>query len=335
MTERNSDERERRRLGVVIINYRTPDLVKQCVLSAMDDVSALDGRIVIVDNASGDGSVDQLKAWLETLDGAGRVRLIASPENTGFSGGNNIGLNALDAEFYLLLNSDTLVRPGALKTMIAIMEARPDIGALGPRLEDMDATAQISAFRFHSPVSELIGGAGTGLVTRMLNAFDVPLAVSKEPVEADWVSFACVMIRKEAVDAAGPMDDGYFMYFEDADYCCALKKAGYLIVCDPSARVVHLRGGSSPVKARMAQKKRPPAYYYASRSRYFRKRFGPIGLVLANGLWLAGRGISYLRLLAGKTPPPACEAQGRDIWMNWRNPLGGPSRPSLSASKAP
>lgn len=332
MAEWNADETERCRLGVVIINYRTPDLVKQCVLSVIDDVTALDGRIVIVDNASGDGSVETLTAWLQTLDAAGRVRLIASAENTGFSGGNNIGLRALNADFYLLLNSDTLARAGALKTMAATMAARPEIGALGPRLEDPDGTGQISAFRFHSPISELISGAATGPVTRLLNAFDVPLDLSQEALSADWVSFACVMIRREAIDAVGAMDDGYFMYFEDADYCHALKKAGFAVICDPSARVVHLRGGSSPVKSRMAQKKRPPAYYYASRSRFFRKCFGPLGLFLANGMWYVGRGISYLRLAAGKTPPSICEAQARDIWMNWRSPLRGPSHGPARAS---
>lgn len=309
------------RLGIVIINYRTPELVKQCLKSMMDQLEAADACVAIVDNASGDGSVEDLTAWLQALEGRQRLQLIASPENTGFSGGNNIGLNALQADFYLLLNSDTVLRPGALQNILEAMEAHPNAGVVAPRLEDMDSTAQVSAFRFHTPASELIAAAGTGIVTRALKAFEVPIGVSDEPMAADWVSFACVLIRKEAIAAAGLMDEGFFMYFEDADYCRTIKRAGYDVIYDPSARVVHLRGGSSSVKERMAQRKRPPAYYYASRTRYFRKNFGPIGLFLANVMWLAGRGIAHIRLLAGKAPPPICEAQGRDNWMNWRTPL--------------
>ncbi len=318
------------RLGVIVINYRTPDLVEQCVRSMLDDLAALDARIVIVDNASGDGSVDALARWRAGLGEGAPVDLIASPENTGFSGGNNIGFNALDAEYYLLINSDALVRPGALAALLAAMEARPRAGVVAPRLEDRDGTAQISAFRHHTPLSEFIAGASLSAVTRLMKAHDVPVPVSDTAMEADWVSFACVMIRRAAVDAAGLMDDGFFMYYEDADYCRAVRRAGFEVVYDPSARVVHLRGGSSPVKKRMAQKKRPPAYYYASRTRYFRKSFGPAGLFLANAMWMAGRALGCLRLVAGKAPPPVCEGQGRDIWMNWRTPLRpwrAPARP--------
>lgn len=315
------------RLGVVVINYRTPDLVRQCVGSMLGELEALGARVVIVDNASGDGSVAALAGWLAKLGEAAPVDLIASPDNTGFSGGNNIGLNALDAEYYLLVNSDTLVRPGALAAMLAAMEARPDAGVLAPRLEDMDATAQISVFRYHTPVSEFIAGASTGAVTRLLKGHDVPVPVSDEAMEAEWVSFACVMLRRAAMEAAGPMDDGFFMYYEDADYCRAIRRAGFSVVYDPSVRVVHLRGGSSPVKKRMAQKKRPPAYYYASRTRYFRKGFGPAGPAMANVLWMAGRALGYLRVLAGKAPPQVCEGQGRDIWTGWRAPLR-PWRPA-------
>lgn len=315
------DDKQQCRLGIVIINYRTPTLVKQCIQSMTEQLEAVDARVVIVDNASNDGSVDDLTGWLKGLEAPQRIQLIASSENTGFSGGNNIGVNALQAEYYLFLNSDTLLRPSALENMLASMEMHPVAGAVGPRLEDMDGTAQISAFRFHTPVSEFISGAATGFVNRMLNAYAVPVDVSDAPMSADWVSFACVLIRQKAITAVGPMDEGFFMYFEDADYCRAIKRAGYDVIYNPSARVVHLRGGSSSVKSQMAQKKRPPAYYYASRTRYFRKNFGPAGPIIANIMWLAGRGIAHMRLLVGKAPPPVCEAQGRDVWMNWRNPL--------------
>jgi len=288
----------------------------------------VDGRVAVIDNYSGDGSADKIEAWLDASSIAGRARLIRSKTNSGFSGGNNIGMAALDADFYLLLNSDTLVRPGALGGLLAAAVSRPDAGAIGPRLEDEDGTAQQSCFRFISPLSELLGSASSRPLSRLLGRFEVALPVSDAPIECDWASFACILLRRAAVDAAGPMDEGFFMYFEDAEYCRRFAKAGYATLYDPSARVVHLRGGSSPVKAAMARGGRPPAYYYASRTRYFRKSYGPAGPVAANLMWLFGRMIARLRPLTGKPLRPACKNQASDIWTNWLDPLGDNKAPA-------
>jgi GT2 family glycosyltransferase len=320
----------RARLGIVIINYRTPELTIDCLASLAGELETVDGRVVVVDNCSGDGSADKIEAWLNASPIAGRAHLIRSKINSGFSGGNNIGMAALDAQFYLLLNSDTLVRSGALGGLLAAAERRPDAGAIAPRLEDEDGTAQQSCFRFISPLSELLESSSSRPLSRLLGRFEVALPVSDAPMECDWASFACILLRREAVDAAGPMDEGFFMYFEDAEYCRRFAKAGYATLYDPSARVVHLRGGSSPVKAAMARGNRPPAYYYASRTRYFRNSYGPAGPVAANLLWLFGRVIARARPLTGKPLRRACKNQARDIWTNWRDPLGDNKAPSAA-----
>ena len=108
----------------------------------------------------------------------------------------------------------------------------------------------------------------------------------------------------------------------EADYCRALRRAGWRVVYDPSAHVVHLRGGSSPVKSSLKAKKRLPAYYYAARTRWHRKAYGPLGHVIANVMWLMGRGVAQLRALLGKPAPRLCEKQHADQWMNWRDPMG-------------
>lgn len=318
-----SEQRAQCAVGIVIINFRTAGLVKDCLAALGPQLEENDARVAIVDNFSNDGSADEIADWLMRGDlWKSRAALIRSPSNEGFSGGNNIGINALDAGCYVLLNSDTLMRPGALKAMLAAATREKDAGLIAPRLEDPDGTPQISVFRFHSPLSEFLTAAETAPLDKLFRFAVVPTPVSDAPVTCDWASFACVLIKREALDDVGLMDDGYFMYFEDADYCRALKKHGWRVVYDPSARVVHLRGGSSPVKSSMKAKKRPPAYYYAARTRYFRKAYGPLGLPAANLMWLAGRGVARLRSLFGKPAPLLCENQSADQWMNWRDALG-------------
>ncbi|MGF1544351.1 MAG: glycosyltransferase family 2 protein [Parvularculaceae bacterium] len=325
-------------LGVIIVNYRTPDLVAQCLASIAPELSALDARAVVVDNRSDDGSADRIAAFLsgESAGGATwteRVSLVRARRNSGFAGGNNFGRGFLDAPYYLLLNSDALARPGALAALIAAAERRPDAGAVGPRLEDPDGRAQQSRFRFKTPLTEFLAGARVRLLDRLFAFAAVAPPVDDAPTDAEWVSFACVLLRREAVDAVGPMDEGYFMYFEDADYCRQLRRGGWSVVYEPSARVVHLRGGSSPVKSLMREKKRPPAYFYASRTRYFRKSFGPLGPTLANLAWTAGRAVAHVRLLVGRPVPRACARQARDQWINWRAPLNDSRAPTTGGGE--
>jgi hypothetical protein len=310
-------------LGIVVINYKSAELIRDCLSSFAGDLEPLDARVVVVDNFSNDGSAEEIERWLAGGDPwKRRVHFIRSRTNSGFSGGNNQGIAALDARFHLLLNSDTIVRPGALASLLATAAREKDAGIIAPRLEDPDGTAQISCFRFHSPMSEFLAGAQTGPLDALFRFAVVPVPVSNKPADQQWVSFAAVLLRREALDAAGPMDEGYFMYFEDADYCARVRRAGFRIIYEPAARIVHLRGGSAPVKALMKAKKRPPAYYYAARTRYFRKWYGPGGQVMANLMWLAGRGVARLRSLTGKPAPALCENQGTDHWTNWRDPLG-------------
>ncbi len=309
------------RLGVVIINYRTPQLVIDCLFSLVGEVEKGRDLVVVVDNASGDNSLERINTAIAEYQWDEWVKVIASPVNGGFSAGNNVGIQAVDAEAYLLLNSDTIVRPGAIAFLIAALKTYPEAGLISPRLEWLDGTPQISCFRYHSPISELINSAGTGIITKILQGYDVPIPVCDQPLEPDWTSFACVLIRREVIEEVGLMDEGYFMYYDDVDYCRSANIAGWKVRNVPQARVVHLRGGSSSLKKDVAARKRPPSYSYQSRSRYFTKFYGKTGLFVANSFWLLGRTISFLRELTGQKKPHTCQAQARDIWTNWQNPL--------------
>jgi GT2 family glycosyltransferase len=304
------------RLCIVIVNYRTPGLVLDALESLNGQLEAGLDQVVVVDNASGDDSADRIEHAIAARGLASFCRVIRSPRNGGFSAGNNVGIRAADASYYLLLNSDTIVRERAIPGLLAEMEAHPEIGIAGPRLEWPDGSAQISCFRDHTPLSEFLVAAKTGPITALLNTFEVPLPVTDEVIEAQWVSFACVVIRREVVEKIGLLDEGYFMYFEDSDYCRAARAVGFRIGYFPSARVVHLRGGTSDVKKRLAARRRPPRYLYVSRARYFRKGYGVVGLWTANALWQLGRVVSLGRELVGHKLPHTCDKEWLDNWTD-------------------
>ena len=314
-----------RRLAVSIINYRTGALTIGCVRSVLEDLDQgppLDARIVVVDNASGDGSAEEIAAWIAAQPDDLPVELVRSETNTGFSGGHNQGLAAVEADHYLVLNSDAVLRPGFLRTILAAAEADPGAGLIAPRIETEAGEAQVSCFRFHSPRSELVRGAGSGPVTKLFQRHVVALDPAPDPARIEWASFACILLRGEMVRAVGPMDEGYFLYFEDAEYCLRARRAGWRIRHEPRAVAVHYRGGSGPVKGLEKARKRLPPYFYSSRTRFLYQAHGRSGLLAANLAWHAGRAIARLRLLTGRSVPPAIESEARDIWINARAPLG-------------
>lgn len=309
------------RLNITVINYRTPKLTIDCLASLANEVEAGKDTVLVVDNASGDDSIAQIERAIDKNRWDSFVRLVPSSINGGFSAGNNIGIKAVKADAYLLLNSDTIVRPEAIEILLQTMKSHPEAGLISPRLEWLDGTPQISCFRYRSPMSELINAAATNPVTKLLKKYNVPLPVSNKPIKPQWTSFACVLIRHELIEQIGLMDEGYFMYFDDIDYCRKARNAGWQILHIPEARVVHLRGGSSSVKADLAARKRPKLYYYASRTRYFTKFYGYMGFWLANICWLLGRSVSLTRELLRNKKPHTCNDEARDIWHNWKNPM--------------
>ena len=310
------------RIVISIINYRTGPMTIACVASVLADIGDLDAQVVVVDNASGDGSADQIADWITAQPADTPITLIRSEQNTGFSGGHNLGMAAIKADHYLILNSDALLRPGFLHTILTAADANPRAGLIAPQIETDDGDIQVSCFRFHSPASELIRGAASGPVTKLLQGRVVALQPPVDPEAVEWASFACILLRGAMVDQIGPMDEGYFLYFEDAAYCLTARRAGWGVVQETGALAVHFRGGSGPVKTLEKERRRLPAYYYASRTRFFRQAYGPLGPVLANVMWGAGRLIAQARRLTGRAVPVASASEARDIWTNALQPLG-------------
>ena len=308
-------------IAISIINYRTGDLTIGCVQSVLAALDGVDGHVVVIDNASGDGSAAQIADWLAGQPAGTPVTLVRSETNSGFSGGHNQGIQAVDAELYLLLNSDAVVRPDILHALLAAAKAHPEAGLIAPRIETEEGAPQVSCFRYHSPASEFIRGAGSGPVTKMLAGRVVALDPVPDPAQIEWASFACILLRRAMIDQVGLMDEGYFLYFEDAEYCLRARRAGWQIAYAPEAVAVHFRGGSGPVKALNAARKRLPAYYYRSRTRFFRQAHGPSGPLRANLAWYAGRALTQLRRMIGKSVHPPVTSEARDIWINFLSPL--------------
>lgn len=310
-----------KRLAVVVLNYKTPGLVADCLATLEAELDHERDVAIVVDNCSGDGSADQIEATLGENDWKDWAVLVRSEVNGGFSAGNNVGMKAVEAEFYLLLNSDTLVRPGAIAELLHAMEELPKAGLVGPRLEWPDAEPQNSCFRDKSVWSELIAGAQSGPITKLFASRNVSMGIFDEPTHADWVSFACVLMRREVIDRIGLMDEGYFMYFEDADYCRLARRAGFEVLHWPAAHVVHLRGGSAPVKSNAAARKRLPAYFYASRTRYFVKFGGRLGLIAANTAWTIGWLVALMRRVFQGRRIGTPERALRDNWTAFLAPM--------------
>ena len=307
------------KLSTVIVNYKTPALCLDC-LESLYQGDTIGAEVVVVDNASGDSSIERINRSTAENNRTG-TRVICSGVNGGFSAGNNIGIRQSTGDFILLLNSDTIVHPNAIEILVNTLTENPEMGMASPRLEWPDERPQESCFRFHRPINELIRSACTGPITKLLKRYEVPIEVSDEASYPEWTSFACVLIRKQVFDQIGHLDEEFFMYFEDVDFCQRARRAGWNIIHNPKARVVHLRGGSSPVKSQTAKKKRLPRYFYESRTRYYYKYFGRSGLLAANLFWHLGWLIARLRKLVNSDyQSNICDSQWRDIWTNFRNP---------------
>lgn len=305
------------RLCIVIVNHRTPGLVLDVLDSLEGQVEAGLDEIVVVDNASADGSAERLERAIAARGMSRYCRVLRAEQDGGLAAGSNIGIRAADANFYLLLNSDTIVRKGAIAALLAHMQAHPGVGLCGPRLQAPDGTARVSCFRDHTPLSELLAAADTGALAGVLADFELALPLADEPSEAAWISFACVMIRREVIEKVGLLDEGYRLGFEDSDYCRAARAAGFRVQCFPGACVT--QRSSSELRSGHAERQRPPRSLYASRTRYFRKGYGNLGLVAANALWYVGRGLSLGRELLGRKVPHTRERAWLDNWTEaWK-----------------
>jgi GT2 family glycosyltransferase len=281
-------------LRVVIVNYRTPGLVIDCLRSLEPEVRAgEDYRVVVVENDSRDGSAEAIAAAIHSGGWQGWATLRALDRNAGFAGGNNAALGPIltvprAPDYVLLLNPDTVVRPGAVRALVEFMERHPRIGIAGSRLEYPDGTPQRSAFRFPTIWSEFENGIRLGPISRLLRSRMVAPPVEDQPHPTDWLAGASMIVRRGVFDDIGLMDDQYFLYFEEVDFFLRARRAGWRSWYVPASRVVHLVGQSTGVTDVKKPAKRVPRYWFESRWRYFTKNHGAAYRFVADVAWAAG-----------------------------------------------
>jgi GT2 family glycosyltransferase len=230
-------------LSVVIVSYNVSSYLKQALLSVTEAASGIDHEIIVVDNHSSDGSDEMVRREYHT------VRLIVSASNDGFSAACNRGIKAASGDFILILNPDTVVAPDAITRALAFMHSHPDAGAAGARLTDNNGVFLPESKRgFPSPITSLFKFSGMGRLfpkSSFFNAYYLGHLTEDKVCRADILTGAFMLIRREALDAAGPFDTSFFLYGEDIDMSWRIRKAGYYNYYLPDVHVVHYKGKSA------------------------------------------------------------------------------------------
>jgi N-acetylglucosaminyl-diphospho-decaprenol L-rhamnosyltransferase len=256
-------------LSVVVVSWNTIDLLRNCLTTVSAHVAGVNAEIIVVDNASSDGSATMVEREFP------RIRLIRNTHNVGFACANNLAIRISLGRYVLLLNSDTVVAGGAVPALTKFMDDHPEAGACGPRLIRPDGLPQAYSFGGDPAPSYLARRA----IFRFLFRRDLHKWDSDEVRRVDWVSGACLLARRATIDQVGLLDEAMFMYFEDNDWCRRMRQAGWQIYHCPFVSVVHV-GGQSLVNNPSAR-----AAYYQSLQRFYQKHYSPLaGIALRLGI---------------------------------------------------
>ena len=291
-------------LSIVIVSWNVRDLLRRCLRSVLESLEtegarALATEVVVVDNASRDGSAEMVRREF------GHARVIANAQNEGFTKGNNQGIAASDGRHVLLLNPDTEVVGRSLGEMVDYMQGHPEVGALGPQLLYPDGRVQSSRRRFPDLRTALV--ESTFLQpwfseSSTLKSYYVLERQDGDTQEVDWLVGACLMMRRAALEKVGLLDERFFMYSEELDWCYRARQQGWRVVYLPEARVIHHEGKSSEQALAVRH-----LHFQRSKVLFFKKHHGRVQgeilrlYLLASYLWQTV--VEGLKWLAGHKRP--------------------------------
>ena len=238
-------------IDIVIVNYNATPYLLGCLSSIYQAKATINGaRIIVFDNASMDG-VGRIKSWFP------EVELLHSPTNVGFAKAVNHAIRMSFAPYVLILNPDTCIQKPFFDAMLDFMETHPDVGVLGPRIFDENGRVQGSARSYPTPATALFGRST--FLTRLFpnNRYTAKHVLAKgaqieQPMDVDWVSGACMLVRRAAIASVGMLDEHFFMYWEDADWCRRMRENRWRVIYFPKSALVHYTAMSSrknPVQA--------------------------------------------------------------------------------------
>ena len=298
-----------KKLLIVTVNYRIPELTEKCLRSIANDRARLPEhtRMVVVDNDSGDGSYEKIANAIRRNGWEEWAEVVASGHNGGFAYGNNVAIRrALDSndppDYIWLLNPDAESLEGAGQALIDFLETHPKAGLATSRYDESATGPNATAFRDFSILTELVTTLRIGLLERLLPRGVVHFEPQQHPHPADWISGTSLMIRREVFDDIGLMDEGYFLYFEESDFCLQAQRHGWECWYVPESRILHVLGAATGFSHGDGREPRRPRYWFESRRRYFIKNFGLGYAMLADLAHLTGFALWQLRRALQQKP---------------------------------
>jgi hypothetical protein len=267
---------ERYDVTISIVSLNTRELLADCLRSVLA-TTRLRFDVHVVDNGSSDGSTAMVAVSFP------QVRLTQAGSNRGFAAANNCAIREADSRYVLLLNPDTLVSPETVGDLVSFMDDHPDVGICGPKIVFPDRRFQSCGYRFPTLLSEVRQSKNVNRVLRLLVGDEPPLRVEPVPFDVDWVDGACLLIRREALNDVGLLDEQFFLYAEELDWCFRARKAGWRICALPDVEMIHYQGQSSAQMSDFSL-----AHLVETRLRYYRKNHGMTMATVTSLVYAAG-----------------------------------------------
>jgi N-acetylglucosaminyl-diphospho-decaprenol L-rhamnosyltransferase len=261
---------------ISIVSLNTRELLAACLRAVLAS-SGVSYDIGVVDNGSVDGSPEMIEREFPS------VRLVRSEENLGFAAANNLVIRAAAGRYVLLLNPDTVVAPDTFQQLVRFMDDRTDVGICGPRITFPDGRFQSCGYPFPTLLGEVRQSRNLPTVLRRMLGPEPRPRAHAAPFEVDWVDGACLLIRREVIAKIGPLDEQYFLYAEELDWCFQARRAGWLVYALPHVSMIHHQGQSSAQMSEFSL-----AHLIETRLRYYRKNHGVVVAIATSLVYIAG-----------------------------------------------
>lgn len=262
-------------VSVVIVSLNTRDLLAACLRSVFASAGVA-FEVFVVDNGSTDHSALMVARDFPT------VHLICNPDNRGFAAANNVAIWNAVGRYVLLLNPDTEIEPDTLMQMASFMDSHSDAGICGPCIDFPDGRFQSCGYRFPTLWSEIRQSKNLDRIVRAMVGVDPPQMLQATPFPTDWVDGACLLIRRQAISDVGLLDEQYFLYAEELDWCFRVKKAGWGIFALPAVGIIHHQGQSSAQMSDFSL-----GLLVETRLRYYRKNHGLPSALITSLFYIA------------------------------------------------
>lgn len=262
-------------VSIIVVSWNTKELLCDCLGSILEQAGDVDYDIIVVDNASSDGSADMVRSRFP------EATLIVEQTNRGYAAAINDGIRVAQGRYVLVLNSDTLICDGAIAKTVGYADRHPEAAVVGCQVRESPDKVQMTCLRFPSLLNLFLWASGLARVFKNNHFFGQEHMLwwqRDSEREVDVVSGMFMLVRREAIDEVGLMDDGYFMYYEDTDWCYRFAKAGWKMVFWPEAAILHIEGGSGSTK------QQPPEMFVQQQKsllRFFQEHHGVVAFFIA------------------------------------------------------